>query len=567
MTVAKTKAATLKLYTEEPPKPAPSPLGAVGSLPEVLRSFAPATGWSLSYVHGAAAESSAREKTGLSWSAPVNPGVGTTLGHLRLEPLDAACSAAARPAAGAAKRASRHPQAGTQAAAAGVPLAPPVPPHCVASPEHARALASALAGMVGELFQTRHALWQRESELAAGIPLVPHAEEAGHLAARLQAVLRGGAEAVDCQAAALYLLDDATSQLKLRSCWGLPSERLTDPARPLQGAVADLEALLGHAVVLEDAEVLRHWQVPEDFPAAVCVPVSTPTTILGTLWVFCGKKRDFTARQTNLLEIVAGRLSAELERETLLREGIASAKLQKQLAAAQRLQSNQLPAISPLLDGWQLAGWTAQADALGGDFHDWFCLADGLLAVAAGHAMERGIEAALAATAMKAALRAHAQYYREAQQTLRRLNLTMWTGSAGDQHGTLFFGLIQTATGKVSCASAGQPAVLLLRSDGWQSLSQVAPRLGESPEADCEPFGCQLQPGEVLVIFTEGVRDAADAQGCPLGEAGVAEALLGRLDRPAEELVAAVRSRLEELGPAVPPRDRTVLVIKRKATA
>ena len=94
--------------------------------------------------------------------------------------------------------------------------------------------------------------------------------------------------------------------------------------------------------------------------------------------------------------------------------------------------------------------------------------------------------------------------------------------------------------------------MLLLRSDGWQSLSQVAPRLGESPEADFEQFGCELQPGEVLVIFTEGVRDAADAQGCPLGEAGVAEALLGRLDRPAEELVAAVRSRLEELRPGRP---------------
>jgi serine phosphatase RsbU (regulator of sigma subunit) len=560
MTVAKTKSAKLKLYTEELPKPAPSPLEAVGSLPAVLRSFAAATGWSLSYVHGAATESAAGGKAGLSWSAPVNPGVGTTLGQLRLEPCDAACSAQARPAAGRKRRASRHPQAGSRAATAAGVEKPPSP----APPEHARALASALAGMLGELVETRHALCEREAELAAGIPLAPRAEEAGHLAARLQAVLRGGAEAVDCQAAALYLLDDATSELKLRSCWGLPADRLTAPARPLQGAVADLEALLGHAVVLEDADLMRHWRVPEDFPAAVCVPVSTPTTILGTLWVYCGRKRDFTARQTNLVEIVAGRLAAELEREILLREGIEAGKLHKQLAAAQRLQNNQLPSISPLLDGWQLAGWTAQADALGGDFHDWFCLADGLLAVAAGHAMERGIEAALAATAMKAALRAHAQYYREAQQTLRRLNLTMWTGSAGDQHGTLFFGLIQTATGKVSCASAGQPGVLLLRADGWQSLSQTAPRLGESPEADCEPFGCQLQPGEVLVIVTEGVRDAADAQGCPLGEAGVAEALLGRLDRPAEELVAAVRSRLEEHGPAAQGRDRTVLVIRRK---
>ena len=188
-----------------------------------------------------------------------------------------------------------------------------------------------------------------------------------------------------------------------------------------------------------------------------------------------------------------------------------------QLAAAERLQSNQLPTISPLLDGWQLAGWTAQAALLGGDFHDWFCLADGLLAVAAGHAMDRGIEAALAATAMKAALRAHGQYYREAQQTLRRLNLTMWTGSAGDQHGTLLFGLIQTSTGKGSFASAGQPGMILLRQDGWQSLSHVSPRLGESPESDYEQFGHPLQPGEVLVIFTEGVRDADRRPGLSFG--------------------------------------------------
>ncbi len=54
MTVAKSKSAKLKLYTEEPPKPVPSPLEAIGSLPEVLRAFAAATGWSLNYLGGAA---------------------------------------------------------------------------------------------------------------------------------------------------------------------------------------------------------------------------------------------------------------------------------------------------------------------------------------------------------------------------------------------------------------------------------------------------------------------------------------------------------------------------------
>jgi serine phosphatase RsbU (regulator of sigma subunit) len=238
-------------------------------------------------------------------------------------------------------------------------------------------------------------------------------------------------------------------------------------------------------------------------------------------------------------------------------------EVKKQLAAAERLQRSQLPTISPLLDGWELAGWTSQAGPLGGDFHDWFCLPDGLLAVAVGHAMNEGIEAALAASALKAALRAHAQYYREAQQTLRRLNLTLWTGSAGDQRATLFFGLIETATGRVCCSSAGQPSVMLVRPGGWELLSEVSPKLGEGPETGYDQSGCELAPGEALILCTEGLRSAADAAGRSLGEAGIAEMALDHLDLSADNLAALIRSRLDERRGPSPQRDETVLVVKR----
>ena len=206
--------------------------------------------------------------------------------------------------------------------------------------------------------------------------------------------------------------------------------------------MADLEALLGHAVVIEDTDVLRHWNVPEDFPAAVCVPVVDVHDPLG-------HSLDLL-RHAAGLHLAADEPVGDHRRAAGRRAGAGnppSRRLrrrgsEKTTPRRRRLQSNQLPTISPLLDGWQLAGWTAQADGLGGDFHDWFCLPNGLLAIAVGHAMNRGVEAALAAGGMKAALRAHGQYCREAQQTLKRLNLTTWTGSAGDQHGSLFFGLI-----------------------------------------------------------------------------------------------------------------------------
>ena len=149
------------------------------------------------------------------------------------------------------------------------------------------------------------------------------------LAARLQAAVKSAANAVEGQAAALYLLDEGTSELKLRSCWGLPFDRLTAPARRLQGSLADLEALLGHAVVLENTSLMPGWNAPEDFAAAICVPVSSSTTVLGTLWIFCDETRDFTDAQTSVAEIVAGKIATDLEREMLLHEGVKGGQLPK----------------------------------------------------------------------------------------------------------------------------------------------------------------------------------------------------------------------------------------------
>lgn len=518
-----------RLYIEQPAHVLPPQIETLDLLPDLLGAFRRATGWSLQYVAGPEPS----PPNDLTWSAPVNPGVGVPPGHLRLDPVGSE-PAAALSSVGPAK-----------------------------DPEAARSLASALSGALGELIQARQALWHREAELAAGVPLVPHAHEEQHLAERLHAVLKAGAEALGCQAAALYLLDDATTELKLRSSWGLPFGRMTGPARPLKGAVADLEALLGHAVVLDDADLMRHWNVPEDFPAAVCVPVSTPTTLLGTLWVYSTEKRDFDDRQTNLLEVVAGRLAADLERAMLLREGVDAARIKRQLAAAEQLQQNQLPTIPPLLVGWDVSGWTAQSEALGGDFYDWFCLPGGLLAVAVADAVGRGLPAAISAGSLKAALRAHAQYHREPQQALKQTNLTLWTGSAGDQPATLFYGLIAMGTGQVCCSSAGGPGAVLLRRNGWKSLSHSSPPLGEGPETEYDQLGCELGPGEALALFTDGFRDAPDCRGRPLGEAGVAEPLHARLNLSAAQLVGLARHCLNKHAAAPDRDDRTILVVKR----
>jgi phosphoserine phosphatase RsbU/P len=543
----------LKIYTEQPPKKVRPPIEGVASLPDLLKSFRETTGWTLEYVSG----STARTPGALAWSTPVSAGPTLPSGCLTLEQPTVKEKAGEESAVDVrGKHASKAPSG------RGVK---PRAHHAKAdvSVESAQKLAGSIADLLGELLETRQALWQREAELAAGVPVVPHREDEKHLAARLDAVLRAGADVIGADAIALYLLDEGTTELKMRCSWGLPFDRLVAPARSLQGAVADLEALLGHAVVLNDEQTVRMWNMPEDFPAAVCVPVSTPTVLLGTLWVFCNEKRDFSDRETNMLEVIAGRIASDLEREMLLKAGGDGAKLKKQVAAAERLQRNELPTISPLLDNWNVAGWTSQAEGVGGAFHDWFGLPRGLLAIAVGKSAEQGIAGAMTANAVKTAVRAHARYHRQAERILQQVNLTLWTGSAGDQQAGLFCGLIETATGRVCCSSAGPMCVVRLRKDGWESLSQSSVGLGESPEADFEQFGHELQPDEVLVVFSGSLRDAVDAKGLPFGEAGVAEALSGRLNDSADELVGAVHEAFAAHTTAPDSRDLSVLVVKR----
>lgn len=511
----------LKLFKEQPPETIRPDANAVTSLPGVLEAFHKATGRPLRYVAG----SPPAKRSDLPWSTPVNPGVGITPGHLIIE-------------------AGRSETAGVDEPSA----------------QH---LATAIGRMLTDTLRLEHALWQREAELAAGVPLVPSPDEGRQLALRLEHVLKGGAEAIGCQAAALYLLDDGTSQLKLRSCWGLPRSRLADPARPLRGAVADLESLLGHAVVLEEPALMEQWRVPENFPAAVCVPVSTATTILGTLWVFCSQPRAFTDQQTNIVEIVAGRVAGDLERQMLLLEGITGAKLKRQLAAAEQFQRDQLPAVAPHVAGWDLCGWAVQAGQLGGTFFDWFTLPDGHLALALADGAGSAIESALTAAAVKTSLRCHGPHECDPSRALAEIDRALWTGSTGDQNAALCYAMLDPSTGHLRWSTAGRIGVLAVDSQGQQSFTENSPLLGENPAAGFAQTELDLRPEQTLILATEGVLQSTNSDGQRLGETGLADILRAHLARPSKDLAALIRRSLESYVGSTSHDDWGVLVLKR----
>lgn len=425
------------------------------------------------------------------------------------------------------------------------------------------AVLEAINKFVGEVNRTRKALRDREAELATAIPVIPNSDESRELSQRLESILHGAVNAVGSHAAALYVLDDSTSQLKLRSSWQLPADRYLEPPRPLRGAIADLEALVGHAVVLEDTQLLQHWHAPEDFPSAVCVPVSSSTTPLGTLWVFSAEQRDFSTRETELLEIVAGRVVAELEREAVLAQGVDNRQIDRQLALASSWQQDRLPTVQPIIDDLAIAGWTSQSDRVGGDFHDWNVLCDGRLGFVVGDAQGATIEAGLTAASLSSSVRSHQTYRPEPGELITGVNEAMWSGGMGDQFASLFYGLLNPADWNVRFGIAGSVVAYRMYGDQIEAFEEESPMLGIEPDLCYREYERTLGEGDSLVILSDGMRHALWQSGVSEKPEGILEFLQRHILGGCDSLVGLVKQVADTSGSDGVLFDRAILALQR----
>lgn len=233
----------------------------------------------------------------------------------------------------------------------------------------------------------------RQAELAAGVPVAPRPDEAARTSPNgWKPVLQAGAEAVGCylRGSICWMKEPPRSNCGpsmvclIPACWSAAAPprsrcRFRGAGRSRRGA--------GRHFALAPLEV------PEAFPAAACVPVSTSSAPLGTLWVFADEDLAISREsKPTCSRLSPGAWLPILEREMLLTASEASRKTDQQIAPATNWQRDRLPSIQPLIDNYEVAGWTEQAGPLGGDFHDWCVLNDGQLALSAGSAFGRHVD-------------------------------------------------------------------------------------------------------------------------------------------------------------------------------
>lgn len=393
--------------------------------------------------------------------------------------------------------------------------------------EHVEELAARAFDLAAELIRTRGLVRSQACELAPQSPSPCGTPRKDTFAKRLHADLEAARTLVRADAVGLYLLDEQTQFLSLKAAVGLRDARFTQAPRLLRGAKADLEALTGHAVAIEESEDVPFWKAPEPCGAALCVPVSSATTVLGTVWCFSREARPFTAEEILACEVVAGKLAVELELEARHREPRDHAPNNGPTAKAARAQtpcseprgtaSKELSAPSPdsfvkvleipaasAATAWDIAGFAPPTVTHATSptnrqlefrpVHAERCL------VTAVEALEEGPTRNNAANLAFAAIR-EANDLTPAHR-LRHAHELLLEASTGDLLAAAFTADVDPQLGSLSFAAAGGVHGLIVRPYGWEAIVQETTWLGDGSVTSPWVTGAaQLQPGDWLLVI------------------------------------------------------------------
>ena len=236
-----------------------------------------------------------------------------------------------------------------------------------------------------------------------------------------------------------------------------------------------------------------------------------------------------------------------------------------EIEVARQLQRDLLPKREPDLPGWRFASAWRTANDVGGDWHGYDPEPDGLLRLAVADASGHGMAAGLLAAIANAALRCACELSLAPEESARLLHRVLRARGSGRSFLTLFLGRLDPSTGELDWAAAAHPSPLLRRASGeLVELAQGAPPLGVGDECRPETGTVRLEPGDLLVLFTDGLYEAVGASGEPFGWPRVREivAVGGGADATRDRLLAAFDAHL---GAESPSDDLTLVVVARSA--
>ena len=407
----------------------------------------------------------------------------------------------------------------------------------------------------------------------------------GRVTETLKLTLDSALDALNLEAGAIMLLPedseglsrmDLEDELERSASVGLSKEWLSSPLPLSEGREIDRASLDGKVITIQDLHtddrILASDQVVDEglksFIGAGMVFGGRP---IGVIRLYSRTERVFTGAECRLIRSIGQSAAMAVEQARLIKMKARERRTQRSLKIAATVQKRMMPDRLPTVANLDIAARFRPSYQIAGDFYDVFEVRD-KIGIMLGDVVGKGIVAGLLMSAVRATLRAYAELSDDLSKVMERTNEAIHRDTTVAEFATIWYGVFDPEINELSWVTAGhEPAVLLTRDeDGKWSYEMFRGEGLVAGVQDGEEYVMErmvLEPGQVVIVYTDGMMDAVDFNGERFGRPRLIKAMLDSLeenpDADAEWITERIFWHLRQFRGLQKQADDETLVVMR----
>ena len=376
-------------------------------------------------------------------------------------------------------------------------------------------------------------------------------------------------------AAGIFLIDCADKEspaegqepctFKAEAVRGYDVEELYDLHLKLGEGFLGSVALTGNPIISNDVRNDPVYVNARDRTRSEMVaPIISNDEVVGCFDLESDELNAYSDHDLEVLMLLASQVAIIIDKVELHEQLIEKKRLQGQLEVARQVQLELLPANDPELAGYDISAYNFPTEEVSGDYYDWVRIYEDQIGIVIADVSGKGVPAAILMAFLRASLRAGSHIGYATNVSMAKVNYLLWESIERNQFVTAFYGLLDATNRTLSYSNAGHNWPILIKAGGQiRFLDEGEQPLGMFQHTRYHQYHVMLEPGDVLVLYTDGASEAESPNGEEFGRGRVVEAVKNSLDKPAREMIASIQMAvLEWTASAGGNDDVTFFVIK-----
>lgn len=369
--------------------------------------------------------------------------------------------------------------------------------------------------------------------------------------------------------------DDRGGQLEFRAARGLDQKTIETPQFQISRSIVERVAGDGKPVLTSDAQADERFNIRESvmflgLRSILCVPLKVKDRIIGVIYVDNRWQSGlFTQADLELLNAIASSAGIALENARLYEVAIEKGRMERELQMARKVQYSLLPQDTPDIPGWDFAGRWKPAREVGGDYYDYIPMKEPHFGLVIADVTDKGMPAALFMASTRSIIRASMTQRTSPSEGITHANQLLCAESDDNLFVTLFYALLNYKTGEMVYVNAGQnpPLFFSSQSKGERSLTPLihtGMQLGVEMDTEYQQKTIHFEPGDFIVLYTDGVTESIDSNHQDFGMDRLQEVILDHKDQTSEGMITAILDAIESFRSGMAPSDDITLMVGKR---